>query len=283
MSAIPAVATRTSRGWWRAHQWLILRRATQASILLLFLIGPWLGVWIVKGNLSASLVLDTVPLTDPYVFVQTLAAGHPPVLTATLGAALVAVFYFLVGGRAFCAWVCPVNVVTDAAAWTRDRLGVKSRKPIQRATRYWLLLMTLTVPLAIGYMAWELLNPVSLLHRGLIFGMSWGWSVIGVIFLLDLFVTPRGWCGHLCPMGAFYGVIGAFSPTRIEARYRERCNDCMDCFKVCPEPQVIPPALKGGKSRVITASACTNCGRCIDVCKPEVFKFSFSFSPNSHS
>ncbi|WP_413891310.1 4Fe-4S binding protein [Candidatus Aalborgicola defluviihabitans] len=21
-------------------------------------------------------------------------------------------------------------------------------------------------------------------------------------------MIPRGWCGHLCPVGAFYGVLG---------------------------------------------------------------------------
>ena len=48
-----------------------------------------------------------------------------------------------------------------------------------------------------------------------------------------------------------------------------RHNDCMDCFEVCPEPQVIRPALKGegkGVGPVILAPSCTNCGRCIDVC-----------------
>jgi len=54
----------------------------------------------------------------------------------------------------------------------------------------------------------------------------------------------------------------------------------MDCFKVCPEQQVIRPALKGhmkGSNEtigpVITSSNCTNCGRCIDVCAKDVFHF----------
>ncbi|WP_246260835.1 hypothetical protein [Candidatus Ruthia endofausta] len=43
-------------------------RSSQIGILLLFLLGPWFDVWIVKGNLSSSLTLNVVPLTDPYVF-----------------------------------------------------------------------------------------------------------------------------------------------------------------------------------------------------------------------
>jgi len=54
----------------------------------------------------------------------------------------------------------------------------------------------------------------------------------------------------------------------------------MDCFEVCPEPQVIRPALKGagkGVGPVILASNCTNCGRCIDVCSKDVFTFGLRF------
>ena len=49
----------------------------------------------------------------------------------------------------------------------------------------------------------------------------------------------------------------------------------MDCYAVCPEPQVIAPALKGesGGGPLILAANCTNCGRCIDVCAPRVFGF----------
>jgi ferredoxin-type protein NapH len=45
---------------------------------------------------------------------------------------------------------------------------------------------------------------------------------------------------------------------------------------VCPEPQVIKPALKGadrGLGPVILDINCTNCGRCIDVCGKDVFQF----------
>ena len=63
------------RSFWQRQRWLLLRRFSQLSILLLFLVGPWYGVWIMKGNLSASLILDTVPLTDPVLFLQTLVAG----------------------------------------------------------------------------------------------------------------------------------------------------------------------------------------------------------------
>lgn len=267
------------KGWWGTYRWLVLRRATQLGILLLFLVGPWFGVWIVKGNLASSLTLGVLPLTDPYVLVQSLLAGlttgYVPLKTAFIGAAIVLVFYWLVGGRVYCSWVCPVNPVTDFAAWLRRRLGFKSGAVLSRQLRFWLLAMTLVVALATGSIAWELVNPVSMLHRGLIFGLGAGAAVIAAIFLFDLFVAPRGWCGHLCPVGAFYSQVGRTSPLRIVAARRQACNDCADCYAVCPEPVVIKPALKGtdGAGPVIASAQCTNCARCIDVCSKDVFEF----------
>lgn len=265
-----------AKGWLRSHRWLLLRRLSQLSILSLFLLGPLAGIWLVKGNLNYSHTLDVLPLTDPYVALQSLLAGHLPETLGMVGVAIVLSFYFLVGGRVYCSWVCPVNMVTDAAGWLRDRLGIKGSVHLSRQTRYWILAMTLGGSALSGVVLWELINPVSMLHRGLIFGLGAAWTVVLAVFLFDLFVMSRGWCGRLCPVGAFYGLLGRWSPLRIRAGQRQACNDCMDCFEVCPEPQVIRPALKGegrGVGPVILAPDCTNCGRCIDVCAKDVFAF----------
>lgn len=267
-----AVAT---NGWLAAHQWLLFRRITQTAILLLFLVGPWFGLWIVKGNLNYSYTLDVLPLTDPYLLLQSLLAGNTPERNALIGVAIVVLGYIVVGGRNFCSWVCPVNPVTDLANWLRARLGIKGGAHISRATRYWILAATLVTATATGTIAWEMVNPVSMLHRGLVFGMGFAWAVIVAVFLFDLFVMRHGWCGHLCPVGAFYSLIGRWSLLRIRLPERAACNDCMDCFAVCPEQQVIRPALKGinGAPPVILDPNCTNCGRCIDVCSKDVFSF----------
>ena len=275
-SAIP-------RAFWPRQKWLLLRRLAQALVLLAFLSGPWFGVWVLKGNLSASLLFDTVPLTDPFQFVQQLAARHWPYTTAITGAVILLVFYLLVGGRVFCSWVCPVNVVTDGAAWSRRRLGIKTGRAPDSNTRYWLLGGVLIAAAASGALVWEWVNPVTYVQRSLIFGLTGGvWLALG-IFLYDLLVAGRGWCGHLCPMGAFYGLLGRTALLRVSAAKRSACNDCMDCFTVCPEPQVIRPALKqvGQQSPIILSGECTACGRCIDVCDLEVFKMTHRFDQRS--
>lgn len=273
------------KGWFGAHRWLVLRRVTQLSVLALFLTGPWFGVWIAKGNLASSLTLDVLPLTDPYLFVQSLAAGFMPGATALIGAAIVAGFYALFGGRLYCAWVCPVNMLTDTAAWLRRRLGLKSGRVPDANTRYWVLAGSLLAAALTSSLVWEWVNPVTVVQRSLIFGLGGSLTVVIAIFAYDLLVASRGWCGHLCPMGAFYGLLGQKSLLRITADRRGACNDCMDCFKVCPEPQVIRPALKkaGQDSPLILDRDCTNCGRCIDVCGRNVFHFTHRFDQRSDS
>lgn len=268
-----------AKGWFGAHKWLVLRRLSQLGILALFLLGPWAGVWIVKGNLSYSYTLNFLPLTDPYVLLQSLLTRHIPETKAFIGAAIVLAFYLLVSGRMFCSWVCPVNMVTDAAGWLRERMGIKGGAHVSRQARYWILAGTLVLALATGTIAWELVNPVSMFHRGLIFGIGAAWSVVLAVFLFDLFVMKDGWCGHLCPVGAFYSLLAKAGLLRVSAAKRTQCNDCMDCFVVCPEPQVIRPALKSvdGAGPVILATNCTNCGRCIDVCSKDVFEFGMRF------
>jgi ferredoxin-type protein NapH len=269
----PGAEAVVAKGWLAAHKWLLLRRTSQVGILLLFLVGPWFKLWIVKGNLNYSYTLDFLPLADPYLLLQSLFAGRVPEKLALIGVVIVVLFYLLVGGRSYCAWACPVNLVTDAANWLRARLGLKGGAHLSRATRYWILAMSLVAATASGVLVWEMVNPVSMLHRGLIFGLGFAWAVILAVFLFDLFVMRQGWCGHLCPVGAFYSLIGRLSLVRIKLPAREACNDCMDCFAVCPEQQVIRPALKaiGGAPPVILDSNCTNCGRCIDVCSKDVF------------
>ena len=273
------VAPGVRRGWWRRQRWLVLRRTTQCGLLGLFLLGPWFDIWWVKGNLAASHWFDLVPLNDPYIALQSWLALGRLTSTTLLGSGLILGFYWLVGGRAYCSWVCPINIVTDIAHWGRELLHLPPGWRPQRALRLWLLAMTLVVSALTGGIAWELVNPVTMVQRALVFGLGLSWAIVAAVFLFDLLISRRGWCGHLCPVGAFYGLIGRHSAVRVAAHSREACTDCGDCFDVCPEPQVITPALRGTGSatRLVVSGDCTNCGRCIDVCADDVFKFTLRY------
>ncbi|EHR7859009.1 quinol dehydrogenase ferredoxin subunit NapH [Vibrio parahaemolyticus] len=257
-------------GWWRAHRFLILRRLCQLTIIALFMAGPTLGV--LTGNLSSSMLLDTVPLSDPLIVLQALATGHIPEFNALLGVVIVVVSYAILAPRAFCAWVCPLNIVTDLAAWLRRKFNIKASYRWSPAIRYWLIPVLMLGSALSGAILWTWLDPVAALHRGLVFGMGAGWVLIALVFVLDLLLVEHGWCGHLCPLGATYGVIGRKSLLRVTAVRREDCTKCMDCFYVCPEPEVLRQPLKEGDRRVMDQN-CISCGRCLDVCPEHVFEF----------
>ncbi len=281
---IPGCDAIAKQGWWKAHKYLILRRFTQLLFLTLFMISPFvfktIQFWIIKGTLATSELFDYVPLSDPFVALQSIVAGHPIESTLLIGAGIILTLYWLLGGRTYCAWVCPINPVTDLASWLRRRLGMDKGLVLRKSTRYWLVTAILIVCFITGAIAWEQINPITTLHRMLLFTVSWMILGILAIFLFDLFIARNGWCGHLCPVGAFYGLIGKVSVLRVSASGRDGCDDCLDCFTVCPEPQVIAPALRGartGQGPVIKSGDCYVCGRCIDVCHLDVFRFTHRF------
>ncbi|ABV85949.1 quinol dehydrogenase ferredoxin subunit NapH [Shewanella pealeana] len=259
-------------GWWRAHKFLFLRRLSQVSVFALFAIGPLFGLWLLKGNLSASELFGVVPLSDPLATLQVLMTGHLPELSLILGAVIIALLYAVLGGRVFCSWVCPVNMVTDLASWLRRKMNLPRTSEMPRNLRYYLLALVLILPILTGMAVWEWVNPVPVLYRAALFSAGSGLWVLAAIFLLDLFISERAWCGHLCPTGALFGLLGKISPIKVSAVNAKDCDNCMDCFVVCPERQVLKPALKG-KQPMITDSDCTQCGRCIDVCAQRVFQF----------
>lgn len=266
-----------TRGLLRSHKWWLLRRSSQILVLAVFMLGPMAGIWIVSGNFAASRVLDTVPLADPYILLQGMVGGLIPAAPVAIGAVTIALFYLAVGGRVYCGWVCPVNVVTDTAHWVREKTGLTRDRKLDRRTRLLVLAGTLVASLLTGTIAWEFVNPVSLLQRAFISGIGLGWIIILAVFLLDLFVSRRAWCSHICPVGAFYGLIGRASLVRVAAVRRDACTDCGACFNICPEPHIIVPALKGTGSPVILSGDCHNCGNCIDSCYVDVFQMATRF------
>lgn len=57
----------------------------------MFLSGPIWQVWILKGNYSSSMLLDTVPLTDPLITAESLVTGYLPEITTIIGALVIVI------------------------------------------------------------------------------------------------------------------------------------------------------------------------------------------------
>ncbi len=262
----------------REYKFLVSRRISQISIMLLFVSGNLFGWHILRGNLSTSKVLDTLTLADPFALLQIFASRHLVSGEALVGGLVILLFFGLFAGRSFCSWVCPMNMVTDLANWLRKKTGLNASGKsslINRKARYWVILTSLAVSLATGIAAFEWISPISMLHRGVVFGMGMGWTLILAVFLFDLLMKQDGFCGHLCPLGGFYSLISHFSLVRVR-HSKEKCTLCMRCLAICPEPQVLP--MLGKASVPVTSGECTNCGRCVEVCNDNAMKFGIRFS-----
>jgi ferredoxin-type protein NapH len=256
-------------------KYLLLRRVTQITLLVLYFGANAYGWHMLEGTFGSSVLFGMIPLADPYTTLQVLATGFVVGADVLLGALIIVLFYMVVGGRAFCSWVCPINMVTDLANWLRRKLNLDKEEVnyrfIKRRARYWIMVLGLIVSAVVGVAAFEVLSPITIMQRGIIFGFGAGIAVIVAIFLFDLFGVKNGWCGHLCPLGASYSLIGKTSLIRVKHDH-EACTACMKCKVVCPENQVLYMINK--ESISVTDGECTNCGRCIDVCNDNALGFS---------
>lgn len=256
------------------NRFLILRRFTQITIMLFFIAGNVWGWNVLQGNLSSSQVLGTIPLSDPFAVLQMFVAGGVMSLNIVVGALIVTIVYMLFGGRIFCSYVCPVNMITDAANFLRRKLNfnyVEKKQPMSRNLRYWILGLTLILSFVLSVSAFDFISPIGITSRAIIFGLGLGWTAMLVIFLFDLFVLQNGWCGHICPLGGFYSIVGKVGFLKV-VHDSDKCTACMKCKIVCPEKQVLFMIAK--ESIQVSSGECLNCARCIEVCDDYALKFS---------
>ena len=295
--------------WLYKNRYLITRRVMQIGILLLFFLAnsslvsianskhlilqgdissltngernlaiartkePLLPFNILEGNLSGSKILGIIPMSDPLAFLQIFVAGGAISLNLALGAFVVLLIYGVFLGRGYCAFVCPINLITDLASLLRRKLKIDNVRflVLGRKAKFGILALSLLLSFGFGTLAWESISPISMLHRGIVFGMGVGFFGVLAVFLFDLLLLKNGFCGHLCPLGALYSLIGAKSLLKIQ-HHVQNCTKCMDCLRVCPENQVLD--MVGKRSDFVQQIACIKCGRCVESCSDNALNFS---------
>lgn len=247
------------------------RLAVQLGVLFL-MVSPLAGFGFFQGTLAAVDIFG-LPLADPLAALQVMLATGVAVPGFIISAAGVSLFYFLLGGRFFCGWICPVYLVTELGDRVRNRVGTGER-PLPLVTKLWTLLLCLAGTLLSGLPFFETLSPIGIVSRAVAFGSYAGLWVLAGIVLFEVFFSRRVWCRSLCPLGGFYALVGRHAPLRV-GYLSERCTQCGECSQACPVEEVLLPCLEGDAAAVV-AGDCTRCAACIDVCREKALKVSYS-------
>ncbi len=264
------------------HKWRNIRWSFLIFINLLFIASFHLGWGVLEGSLSGSRLLG-IYLMDPFNSAQELVisskTGFISHLTTNfwIGFFVILTFYWLLGGRAFCSWVCPYHFFAEMGERVHDYI-LKKRKIREKTyditVKYVFWIGLLIVAFLTQQLVFEDLNPVGILSRAMIYGP--GLALIWVVLLLayEIFGIKRFWCRYVCPIGVTYSFVGDLSPMSVKFDL-DKCAHCRDCQDVCLVPHELWFVKKGAATREVhfTGGDCTKCGLCIDVCYSGALSF----------
>jgi ferredoxin-type protein NapH len=262
---------------YRAKRWIVV-----FIIHLLFFLSFHIDIQILEGTLNGSRFLG-FHLIDVFTTLELFMAQHHLHINIIIGVVTIIAFYLLVGGRTYCAWVCPYGILSEIGEKWHNTLvtkGVIKERKFDHRVKYIFWAGFLAMSAFSGYLVFETFNVVGILSRFIAYGWSLALVWVLVVFAIEVFFSRRAWCSYVCPIGTTYGMIGKVSALRVE--WNDNCDSCMVCHDVCFESHVLEITKpkykkqikeKGVKTQFITGADCTLCARCIDVCHVDALNF----------
>ncbi len=252
----------------RLRGWTWANRLSKVVFLGLLISGRYLSQEWFQGNTAATRLFGVLHLVDPFGALEVMLASRQIYVDLLIGAGIILILYALLG-RVFCGWICPLGLVLDLNEDIRRRfISKRDGKRLPRQIKYIALGMFLLLSLLTKLPVFTMLSPINILTRNILFGIGPEIAIVVAIIAIDLFVSRRLWCRSLCPLGAFYSLIGRFSFLHIRIRNQgASCTRCAACVIDCPmginplKNNVIP-----GNS-IVTDPECTRCGTCLEGCE----------------
>ncbi len=268
------------RPTWRFWRWM--------SVILIniaFFLSFHIDIQLLEGTMSGSRLLG-FHLIDLFTTLETWVATHEIHTNMIIGSVTIAVFYLLVGGKSFCAWACPYGILSEIGEYWHQKLvqkkiiKEKSWNPNIRFA-FWAVFLIMTF--IDGFLVFEIINPIGILSRFIVYGWSLAIVWVLVILAFEVFYSRRAWCKYICPVGTTYNMLGWVSATRVQWDMN-KCDHCGACLDACFEPHVIEftkPKYdkerkeKGVTKQIVINGDCTLCGRCFDVCHTDAYNYTF--------
>ncbi len=251
----------------------IIRRAVLSVVIFLFLL-QFFRMKVLVGGLTGSLAVWFVKLIDVFAYFESLAASKSPTLQA-LTAVLPIIGIYLIFGRAFCGWVCPMDFLYEMIEKIRGKWqGIKGNVSLKIgygiAGGFLLGSLFIDVPLFTNYLS-HLTSFFRFINSGVYLALNLpvdstvlSFSIAVIFFLLLLeYIFPRLWCRVLCPVGKTYGLFNKISLIKLKFVEGD-CGECNLCEQVCYMNVKIPRYLDQQKLR---DTNCIYCGKCMEGCE----------------
>ena len=230
------------------------------------------------AGVDAFLPLSALISLKHLLVTHTISGIHPAGLVVFLIICLSA----LLARRSFCAWVCPVGLISDYLA----RLHTLVFKHTLCLPRWLDIGLRGIKYLVAGFFIYQIFfnMPAAGIEQFLnspdnrfadikmlrFFTHISSTALYVLLVLLVLnFLFSRFWCRYLCPYGALLGVISLISPARIR-KNPARCTGCGKCERLCPGQ------IKISGRVAVSSPECSACLNCMAVC-PQTDVLSFSW------
>lgn len=247
------------------------------SLLALFVLSVSIAAYLhqVLGGAKAPSIHALCPfggLESLYSFFTT-GGFIEKIFSGTMILFAITLVIALIFRRSFCGLICPFGAIQEFFAKIGQVIFKKKfimpkkiDKPL-RYLKYVILAITVFYAFKTAGLWMSPYDPWSA-YAHLPEGLSsvWSESAVGLVILIitvvGSLVYDRFFCKYLCPMGAFYAIVGKFSPHRV-VRDEKKCIDCGICNKKCPV-NIDVQHLKEVKS-----SECLSCQICVLNCPKE--------------
>jgi MauM/NapG family ferredoxin protein len=140
-----------------SRRWVWTRRIVQTLFLLIFLYLLFITVQGVTGRMPNDLFF----FLDPLNGITSMLASRSWIAPMMLG--VITIVLAVAFGRAWCGWICPMGTILD---WTPSRRNRKNPEisPVWSQGKYFLL-FAVVIGAALGGLALNVLDPITLLFR----------------------------------------------------------------------------------------------------------------------